>query len=367
MEKSQNPIIFSVSDFIAVVNQTFDYAYSNIEIEGEVSSYKVNQGKFIFFDLKDSTGIVNCFMTVWQLRTPIEDGMKVIVSAMPKLTDKGRFSLTVKAVRPSGEGAIKKSFDILKAKLETEGLFSIDRKRILPTEPHHIGVISSVQAAGYADFIDILNSRWGGMRIDVAQVQVQGDIAADQIIRAIEFFNQQDELPEVIAIVRGGGSAEDLAVFNDEKLVRAIAASRIPTIVGVGHETDTSLADLAADVRAITPSNAAQILVPDKNEIIRSNKFKVNSLLPRLENFIDLCMRNLKQNKLSILNLIDVNIDKKINGLNSTRGLLNQLNPNTILKRGYSIIRGELSVGSLLNIETEKMLIEAEVKNVKAK
>lgn len=109
---------FSVSDFIALTNQTLEYTYPSVEVEGEVASFKVNQGKYVFFDLKDAGGTVGCFMTVWQLRVPIEDGMKVIVTATPKLTQWGRFSLTVKTVRPSGEGALKKSFEILKQKLE---------------------------------------------------------------------------------------------------------------------------------------------------------------------------------------------------------------------------------------------------------
>src|SRR5690606_7984944 len=124
-----------------------------LEVEGEVASYKVNQGKFVFFDIKDESGTLGCFMTVWQQRTPIEDGMKVIVRAIPKLTPWGKFSLTVQSIRPSGEGSLKKSFELLKAKLDKEGLFAVERKRTLPTEPQRIAVISSTQAAGYADFI----------------------------------------------------------------------------------------------------------------------------------------------------------------------------------------------------------------------
>src|SRR5690606_9434789 len=142
-----------------------------------------------------------------------------------------------------------------------------------------IGVITSTQAAGYVDFITILGERWGGIEILVANTQVQGAGAATQIIRAIEFFNQTSEPPEVLVIVRGGGSADDLSVFNDEPLVRAIAGSRVPTLVGVGHEVDVTLADLVADVRAATPSNAAQILVPDKQEIIRGVVTASNSML----------------------------------------------------------------------------------------
>lgn len=364
---NNTPLRFSVSDFIAVVNQTFDYAYSNVEIEGEVSSFKVNQGKFVFFDLKDSTGIVNCFMTVWQLRVPIEDGMKVVVSAMPKLTEKGRFSLTVKSLKLSGEGSIKKSFEILKAKLEAEGLFAVERKRQLPTEPIHIGLISSIQAAGYADFIDIVNNRWGGLRIDVAHVQVQGDAASDQIINAINYFNQQEELPEVIVLIRGGGSADDLAVFNDEKLVRAVASSRIPTLVGVGHETDVSLCDLVSDVSAITPSNAAQIIVPDRNEIIRANNYKIKQLPIRLEGFIDRKIDEVNSCLMTASGRLEFDIDIKLEKLGVIKEVLNQVNPSTILRRGYSIVRGDVRIGSNINIETEKLLITAEVNHVESK
>ncbi|HEU0266070.1 MAG TPA: exodeoxyribonuclease VII large subunit, partial [Candidatus Saccharimonadaceae bacterium] len=270
---------YSVSDFIAIVNQTLDFAYPTVEIEGEVASFKVNQGKFVFFDLKDSSSTVSCFMMVFQLRVPIEDGMKVIVTASPKLTNWGRFSLTVRTIRPSGEGSLKKSFELLKAKLDKEGLFAVERKRPLPTTPRHIGVISSTGAAGYADFVKIVNARWGDMQIDVAHVQVQGEVAPEQMVRALKYFNQQEMLPEVIVLIRGGGSADDLSAFNDEPLVREIAASRVPVLTGIGHEIDVSLADLVADLAASTPSNAAELLVPDRREVLRSVKFKTSGLL----------------------------------------------------------------------------------------
>ncbi|HET8883963.1 MAG TPA: exodeoxyribonuclease VII large subunit, partial [Candidatus Saccharimonadales bacterium] len=182
MEKAVVPQL-SVSDFIALTNQTLEYAYPSIEVEGEVASFKVNQGKYVFFDIKDAGGSVGCFMTVWQLRVPIEDGMKVVVTATPKLTQWGKFSLTVRAIRPSGEGSLKKSFELLRAKLDKEGLFAAERKRVLPGLPQHIAVISSAQAAGYADFIKIIGDRWGGLQIDVASVQVQGASAPDQMIQ----------------------------------------------------------------------------------------------------------------------------------------------------------------------------------------
>ncbi len=364
MEKFRVQPIFSVSDFIAIVNQTLEYAYPSVEIEGEVASFKVSQGKFVFFDIKDQGGSIGCFMTVWQMRVPIEDGMKIIVSAIPKLTQWGKFSLTIKSVRPSGEGALKKSFELLKAKLEAEGLFALERKRQLPLVPQHIAIISSVQAAGYADFIKILNDRWGGMRVDVAHVQVQGTDAPDQIIRAISYFNQQESLPEVIVIIRGGGSADDLSAFNDEPLVRAIASSRIPTLVGVGHETDESLADLVADVRAATPSNAAQILVPDKAEIIRAVHVQVNSLLPRMLQVIDKKRQEIDTSLLSVLETIERFIDEQARRISSIKSVLMQLDPNMVLARGYALIRGVTKVGVMIEIETNKAIIGAEVKHV---
>lgn len=357
----------TVSDFIALTNQTLEYAYPSIEVEGEVASFKVNQGKFVFFDLKDAGGSVNCFMTVWQLRVPIEDGMKVVVSATPKLTQWGKFSLTVRAVRPSGEGSLKKSFELLREKLNKEGLFATDRKRSLPGLPHHIAVISSTQAAGYADFIKIVDDRWGGLQIDVASVQVQGVSAPDQMIAALKYFNSQEDLPEVIVLIRGGGSADDLSAFNDELLVREIAASRVPTLVGVGHEVDTSLADMAADVRAATPSNAAQILVPDRSEVIRAVRRQVQSLLPRTEQVVDSQIQLVRSQLLYAADAIDSRYARIQERFDSLRRVLAELDPRKVLARGYAFVRGEVTPGSVIEIEKSDIVIQAEVQHVSKK
>ncbi len=358
MEKVQ----LSVSDFVALTNQTLEYAYPIVTIEGEVASFKVNQGKFIFFDIKDAEASVSCFMMAFALRVPIEDGMKVIITASPKLTQWGKFSLTVKSIRPSGEGALKKSFELLKAKLDKEGLFALERKRLLPSRPGHVAVISSTQAAGYADFIKIVDDRWGGMRIEVAHVQVQGDAAPDQMIRALQYFNSQEELPEVIVLIRGGGSADDLAAFNDEQLVRSIAASRVPVLVGVGHEVDVTLADLVADVRAATPSNAAQILVPDKHEIIRHVWMKADDAGRRLLLRVD------EQRQLSggLLEKAFERFDRRYAEteaqLTGLRRVLVQVDPRVALQRGYAIIRGQTTIGSVIEIETKVAIMKAEVR-----
>lgn len=357
----------TVSDFIALTNQTLEYAYPSIEVEGEVASFKVNQGKFVFFDLKDASGSVNCFMTVWQLRVPIEDGMKVIVTATPKLTQWGKFSLTVRAIRPSGEGSLKKSFELLRAKLDKEGLFAQERKRLLPGLPQRVAVVSSVQAAGYADFIKIIDDRWGGLDIDVASVQVQGVSAPDQMIQALRYFNTLEQPPEVIVIIRGGGSADDLSAFNDELLVREIAASRVPTLVGVGHEVDVSLADMVADVRAATPSNAAQILVPDKAEVIRAVRRQVRSLLPRTEQAIDGKLAGINLRLSDTIALIERRYVRQQDQLDNLRRVLNELDPHKVLARGYAMVRGDIAVGKMIEIEKSDIVITAEVTHVSKK
>jgi len=357
-------VIYSVSDFIATSNDIFEKSFSSVLIEGEISSFKVNQNKFVFFDLKDEESVLGCFMTVWQLRFPLEDGMKVIAQVKPKLTNWGKFSLTVEKITPKGEGSLKKSLEILKEKLTREGLFDENRKRRIPQDLQKVAVISSTQAAGYADFIKIINERWGGLKIIVAHTQVQGMAASDQIIRAIDFLNSQSELPDVIAIIRGGGSADDLAVFNDEKLVRAVANSRVPIITGIGHEIDQSLCDLAADFAASTPSNVAQILTPNKFDemrFLRSKILRTNDLL--LSKIAELKKFNREKNQ-EIRDRILQNILDQKREIQAKKRILESYNPQNILAKGYALISGEITTGKEITIKTIDKTITAEVKNV---
>lgn len=357
-------VIYSVSDFIATSNDIFEKSFPSVLIEGEISSFKVNQNKFVFFDLKDEESVLGCFMTVWQLRFPLEDGMKVIAQVKPKLTNWGKFSLTVEKITPKGEGSLKKSLEILKEKLTREGLFDENRKRRIPQDLQKVAVISSTQAAGYADFIKIINERWGGLKIIVAHTQVQGMVASDQIIRAIDFLNSQSELPDVIAIIRGGGSADDLAVFNDEKLVRAVANSRVPIITGIGHEIDQSLCDLAADFAASTPSNVAQILTPNKFDemrFLRSKILRTNDLL--LSEIAELKKANREKNQ-EIRDRILQNILDQKREIQAKKRILESYNPQNILAKGYALISGEIATGKEITIKTIDKTITAEVKNV---
>ena len=360
MEPTQ---VYSVSDFQAVLNQIMETAFSGVVVEGEVSSFKINQGKFVFFDLKDDQASVGCFMMKFALRFPLEDGMKVRVRAIPKLTNWGKFSLTVQAVVPVGEGSLKKSFELLKKKLTAEGLFAPEKKRPLPENIVKIGVISSTQAAGYADFCKILNERWGGLELQVAHCQVQGMVAADQIMKALSYFNERSEV-QVIAILRGGGSADDLAVFNDEALVRAVAASKIPVITGIGHEVDESLCDLAADVVASTPSNAAQMLSRDRKEIVVAIRSDIN----RINNLLNTKIDELIVDTRDVLRVgrdIVVKITTIESEIAAQKRVLAQLNPDNVLERGYALIRGEAKVGNVVEITTYKQDIKAKVTEIK--
>ena len=351
------------TEFIAVVNQTLEYAYSSVTIVGEVASFKVNQGKWVFFDVKDEESSISCFMTLFQLRQPLEDGMKVIVRGVPKLTKWGKFSFTVTAVQPVGEGSLKKAFELLKKKLSDEGLFDEAKKRELPKYLTKLGVISSTQAAGYADFIKIINARWCGMKIQVAHTQVQGLDAPDQIIRALNYFNERGEV-EAIAIIRGGGSADDLSCFNDEQLVRAVASSKIPVITGIGHEVDESLCDLAADVRASTPSNAAEILTLDKEAVKFSINMRIDTLDSIIYNRADAEKKAANEKLTQAMKIIGIKIIDYRKQISARIKTLSALNPERVLRQGYAILKGEINPGSVVNITTFDKIINAEVKEI---
>ena len=347
----------TVSEFNAVLNQTLSFAYPEVVVEGEVSSFKVSQGKWVFFDLKDSESVVGCFITTYQLKTALEDGMLIRVKASPQLTKWGKFSLTVKEVELAGEGSVKRAFEMLKAKFEKEGLFSPERKRPLPEFPQKVLLITSAQAAAYNDFVTIINDRWSGIDIDHIQVQVQGALAPTQIVEAIGYANTVSDEYDALVIIRGGGSAEDLQAFNTEEVVRAVFASDIPSIVAIGHEDDVSLAELAADVRAATPTDAARRLVPDRSEIqtrvsgysnsmLSSLESSVSTSRARLEGFyhsIEIRFNNLRYNLADVFSrsctAIDVALNNSVVRLESNKKLLSTLDPRAILARGYSITR----------------------------
>lgn len=347
--------ILTVTEFNQLVNQTLVFAYPLVVIEGEVASYKINQKKWVFFDLKDEQSTISCFMTIYNQKFPLEDGMLVRVSATPNLTKWGKFSLTVKSLELSGEGSVKKAFELLKARLEKEGLFALERKRPLPLFPKKVALITSKQAAAYTDFVTIVSDRWAGLTIDHAQVQVQGSAAPDQITKAIEYFNTADKNHDVLVVIRGGGSLEDLQAFNHEDVVRAVFGSKIPTLIGIGHEDDISLAELAADQRAATPTDAARRLVPDRKMVLAQIDGLVRSQLTAVEvkvhEPLELITQLTHNSHMLIVNYqrklklattrVQYGLETSLNRTKQQVGylvrIIASLNPKTLLKKGYSI------------------------------
>lgn len=329
----------SVSQFVALHNQVLDYTIPEVVIVGELSSFRISKNKWVYFDLKDDDSNVKFFGTIYQLPGPLEDGMLLRVRGMPRLHPKFGFSITIQSITPAGEGTIRRASDLLQRKLQAEGLFDPARKRQLPYPPERIGIITSKESAAFADFTKIINARWAGLEISLINVQVQGEVAPSQIADAITQFNQMANPPDVLVLTRGGGSAEDLWAFNTELVTRAVAACRIPTMVAIGHEIDISLAELAADVRASTPSNAAEIIVPDKAVVRQTLQLQSTNLRQAIGQIVKVHRLSLGQTMTELYRGLEHSLTYSSSALDSRRQMLDILNPKAILKKGYVIVR----------------------------
>ncbi len=337
-------LVLSVTDFVALLNQTLEYAYPSVTIVGELSNFRISKNRWVYFDLKDEYSSVKFFGTVQQLSGPLEDGLLLKVRGVPRLHPQFGFSVNVQFLSPVGEGSLKKATTLLQAQLTKEGLFDPTRKRQLLYPPQKIGLITSGDSAAYHDFVKILNERWGGVEVQFADVQVQGEVAAGQIVQAIEYFNTHAAPPDILVITRGGGSADDLAVFSTEQVTRAIAGSRIPTLVAIGHEVDISLAELAADQRASTPSNAAQLMVPDKTtEFDKLSRLK-RDMINQLDQLAIRQYQELSGKRGLLDNLISDVYASVVKDLERRKFILHLMNPETVLKRGYAIVRSGTQV-----------------------
>jgi exodeoxyribonuclease VII large subunit len=333
--------IFSVSDAVAVINQTFSAVYPAMTIVGELANFNISKNRWVYADLKDDMSKLRLFGTIYQLPGPLEDGMMLEIVGEPRLHPQFGFSLNIKSMRPVGEGSIKKAANLLQAKLEKEGLFSAERKRQIPFMPVKIGLIASEQSAAYADFIKILNARWVGVEVSLLDVAVQGESAVESLVNAVQFFNQHSDQQDVLVMIRGGGSADDLSAFSSEQVTRAVASSRIPTVVAIGHEVDVSLAELAADLRASTPSNAAELIFPDKKEQMSQLKLTAQNLRKSILNYIENSESRLMDYRKSLTINVEQLIEVKANKLNNAKTILESIHPRATLKRGYAIIQTE--------------------------
>ena len=332
-------LVFGVSDFVAYLNQTLEIAYPYVTIEGELANFRVSKNRWVYFDLKDDDSSVKFFGTVYALPGPLEEGMVVRVSGNPRLHNLYGFSVNVQTITPVGEGTLRRAADLLAAKLQAEGLFAPERKRALPYPPQRLALITAGESAAYADFLKILNARWRGLEVDHYDVQVQGEPAVGQIVAAIAAANAAAQVPDVLVITRGGGSADDLAAFSTEQVTRAVAASRVPTLVAIGHEVDVSLAELAADQRASTPSNAAELLTPDRGVVLRQLEELRNDLGRGLTRLVATFKDWLISERRELDRGLQTAYQTAQSRLEIARRLLSAYDPTTALRRGYAIIR----------------------------
>ncbi|MDD3958583.1 MAG: exodeoxyribonuclease VII large subunit [Clostridiaceae bacterium] len=395
--------ILSVTQLNRYVNDLLatDPEIAAVHVSGEISGYKKYPSGHSYFQLKDAEAQVSCvlFRGHFQKLTFIpEDGQKVIVTGRASIYEQdGRFQLVIYSMEPDGVGDLFARYEQLKNRLREEGLFDPEHKKAIPYMPVRIGVVTSPKGAVIRDIIHVLSRRFPGFRLTLYPSAVQGSGAAGQLRAGIRYFNEKTKV-DVIIIGRGGGSIEDLWAFNDEELAREIYESGIPVISAVGHETDFTISDFVADLRAPTPSAAAELAVPDKSALlvrlyeyrkaltnalthymdIQSNKLRScvthRALIsPRLRfeaesQRYDSLIKRLRGSLEGVTNMKSANCSILI-------GKLQALNPLSVLDRGYAIVTDEsdcviTSVNSIgvhrnINIRVADGIIDAETRSIR--
>ena len=265
--------VFTVSELTLRLKATLEEAFPAVWVEGEISNLRTPGSGHAYFTLKDEGAQLSAVLFRGRgrrVRFELEDGMQVLAfGGLDVYAARGQYQLVVEMMEPKGLGALQLAFEQLKRKLEAEGLFDEGRKRPLPAFPRVIGIVTSPTGAAIRDMLNIIGRRFGDLRILITPVRVQGDEAPGEIVQALANLQEVADL-DVIIVGSGGGSIEDLWAFNDEGVARAIAACRVPVISAVGHETDFTIADFVADLRAPTPSGAAELVVREKLVVIET-------------------------------------------------------------------------------------------------
>jgi exodeoxyribonuclease VII large subunit len=357
----------TVGDLTRYIREVFevDYRLQDVWVEGEVSGVTRHASGHVYFTLKDATAQIACVM--WKNVAPmygalvIHGGQIVVHGRVSVYEARGAYQLYVDLVQPKGRGDLHAQFELLKAKLEAEGLFAPERKRPLPEFPHRIGVVTSPTGAVIRDICNIFARRWPLVEVILSPTQVQGDGAPPRIVAALEALYHRGDL-DLIIVARGGGSLEDLWAFNDESVARKIADSPVPVVSGVGHETDFTIADFVADLRAPTPSAAAELTTPDRAEL----EAQLDALRARLMSALadglrarrmglvtqaralahlspQVRLANLRQHTddqssqatLAVSHLLQLHRER----LMGASARLDALSPLAVLQRGYAIVR----------------------------
>jgi len=362
----QKPRVLSVSQINFYIKSIIenDGSLQFVLVTGEISNLTVHQRSgHIYLSLKDSNSVISAVMfagNARRLRFRLENGMKVICRGRISVYEpSGRYQLYIEDMQPDGVGALTLAFEQLKKSLAQKGLFDNAHKKPLPKFPKTIGVITSPTGAAVQDITNIIRRRFPSADIVLAPVLVQGESAPEQLVRAVNKFSAS-KIADVVIIGRGGGSAEDLWAFNDEQLAYAVYNCETPIISGVGHETDFTVCDFVADVRASTPSAAAELAVPDRQELMSyyfKQKQYISAMLDRKIKTAQLRLEN-QQRRMSALSpklkaeqlekqlsakseklkrFMNIYISDKENKLIAAKGKLDGLNPLNVLNRGYAI------------------------------
>ncbi|MDB5079033.1 MAG: exodeoxyribonuclease large subunit [Chloroflexi bacterium] len=361
--------IYSVTEalYYLKIKLDCDEHLSDLWMQGEVSGCSRTASGHYFFSLKDGTGQMSCVLfkpaAMRQAHLPRDGSNYIMHGRMDVYETNGRLQFYVDQIQPDGVGRLHLEFEALKQRLEAEGLFAVERKRPLPVRPRTIGIVTSPTAAAFQDILNVLGRRYPLAHLILSPTQVQGEAAPPQIVRALAALNQLAEV-EVIIVARGGGSLEDLWAFNDERVARAIFASRIPVVTGVGHEVDYTIVDFVSDLRAPTPSAAAELVAPHLDEL----RDEVHSLADRvyiaLQNKLDeersglesinrrlilsspaarIAAIRRRMEELKERNSMHLNhsLELRQARVSSLASRLKVLNPNQILERGYAIVSRE--------------------------
>jgi len=361
-----SPQPLSVAQLTAQVQQLIEGTFPAVWVRGEISGLARPRSGHVYFALKDDRAQIRAVIwrsTAARLRFPLEDGQEVLVHGeLSVYPPRGEYQIICRRIEPAGLGALEAALRRLREKLAREGLFDPERKRPLPRFARRIAVVTSPSGAAIHDFLQVLARRWRGADVLVVPTRVQGEGAADEIAHAVRTAGRLRPRPEVIVLTRGGGSLEDLWAFNEEPVVRAVAASPVPTVSAVGHEVDVTLCDLAADLRALTPSEAAERLAPDQRDLERAltataarmsallrsrlstararlDGVSVHPVFRRPHTLVDQRRQRLDDLERVATEQLRRRLDRATRRLETTAAWLEGLSPLATLARGYSVTR----------------------------
>jgi exodeoxyribonuclease VII large subunit len=374
--------VMSVTQLTAQLKGAVEERFSSVWVAGEISNFSQPQSGHAYFTLKDDGAQLRAVMwktTAARLKLRLHDGLEAVCHGrLDVYPPRGSYQLVIDQLQPKGMGALDLALRQLREKLQRDGLFDRDRKRTLPRFPRRIGVVTSPTSAAVRDFLQVLGRRWAGVETLIFPARVQGECAAEEIVAAIGLANRVAPPLDVLVLARGGGSLEDLWCFNEEPVVRAIAASGVPTVSAIGHEIDVTLADLAADVRALTPSEAAERVAPaaeDVADVVRGLGMRLRMALasryaharqrldalasrPALSRPTDgVLMRARRVDELSVRlhSAARAAVRERRAAIAAVAGKLDALSPLGVLRRGYSLTYAEgddrlIAVADRLNV-----------------